>query len=274
MRLPPIKKLQHMSSSIRDTDGTGGDLPLPGVSRAEGSQDIPLGTGSNDAAKVDNASALFEHDFEKILERPSQKQSTAKMFHQKRQLFMPAAHRRSTPVFNRQVSAAMAGGMWKRRAASMKSMRMSPADSNKTEEVGEATRQRALQDLLLFLITTAANVFAVFGIDGWQMINPSRSREDVLYTIVLIVFIIFALEFFLQLAMWPGHTPPPPLLSPHPPPPPVGYRKSFFVFVDLFSTFSLIVDFLPLFNVVVFRDSTSVALRFARAARAGARFAK
>jgi class 3 adenylate cyclase len=109
-------------------------------------------------------------------------------------------------------------------------------------------------------------VFSLWGIDLYNMlINNPLENDLAFHTTVLVCFIFFALEFILYTAFKPG------------------YVGSFFFYLDLMATISLLPDFLLLWGMEVFGDTgdsgggdddASGFARAGRAARAGTRAAR
>ena len=116
--------------------------------------------------------------------------------------------------------------------------------------------------MVMILIT----IFSLWGVDTYNMqINNPLENDFAFYTVVLICFFFFALEFVFYSLFKPG------------------YFGSFFFYLDFTATISLAPDFLLLFGIQAFGDSgdgggdgggqTTIA-RAGRAARAGTRAAR
>ena len=111
-----------------------------------------------------------------------------------------------------------------------------------------------------FVITMLfATVAALFAMDLWELCGPPPIENDIMiYVLMAVTFILFLLEFSLMTWSKPG------------------YRLSFFWWLDMLATVSLVPDALMLvgFNIIaMLGDSTSTLAitRAGRAARAGTR---
>ena len=112
------------------------------------------------------------------------------------------------------------------------------------------------------LLMAVFSLYALFGLDLWEAIGPPPiSLDPVAYSISTIVFVIFCVE--LVLLAWCRK----------------DYFCSFFFWLDLFASVSMIPDVCMLFGIDIFillggGQGGLIVARTARAVRAGSRIAR
>lgn len=103
----------------------------------------------------------------------------------------------------------------------------------------------------------AATVFALWGADVYELINPPISNDRGIGATIFLCFILFFLEFFLMSFCKDG------------------YPLSFFFWLDLVAALSLLPDVLGFFGIDALSGGGGSSIQVARAgraARAGTRF--
>jgi len=103
-----------------------------------------------------------------------------------------------------------------------------------------------------------ATVFALWGTDAYEVINPDLKHDFGLYVTVFLCFIAFVFEFCVMLTCKDG------------------YAGSFFCWLDLLACLSLLPDVMLLFGAELLSGSSGslTVARAGRAARAGTRAAR
>mmetsp|Transcript_7568 Transcript_7568/g.16769 ORF Transcript_7568/g.16769 Transcript_7568/m.16769 type:complete len:817 (+) Transcript_7568:10-2460(+) len=109
------------------------------------------------------------------------------------------------------------------------------------------------------LIMMLATLFALWGNDLYELAGPPpKSSDTILYTFVLVVFLLFMIEFSFYSLFKPG------------------YVGSFFFYLDFLAAVSLLPDVLLLWEIELFASGGGglAVARAGRAARAGTRAAR